>query len=452
MSGATCQHKALERVGAASRRRALDGSTATSSLRGAFRARRAQRARRALATPVRASAGGALFEEDGTKGESTAPLGEELTVPTTCMAQLSGSGGATMQKSKLNLTQEVRISQPKTDDAGGGGDIGNRIFNGGGGDGDDSDDDEYQDDFGDDEEEDAKVGLFDIREAIPEVFDMATMECILAEWGKTIVSLPQGLKMLVELGILSGSQLTRWLSLDYRPQLARTVARKAPQGVSRAFVGRVLADPSFLPKFWLEQGLTLATVLGQLKLDGEKVSREKAAGRVVTSCLATGLMVWGLAPSRGLKMPTNIFEPCGPMRRYTMVQRGQSFLLATALTGGLGLGVGALGGAGGVKSQLLQSQLQHVRLQGLGAETWVAQRCSHLGGALMGTGAVRVVTSAVNFVALAMVQGKGEQLFGKFGKFGGGGGKKKRTKRRSSGRKYSPTSATTATIKARTVV
>ena len=148
--------------------RALDG-TQVRGIRSAFRARRAQRQalrsrRLAVTTSASASSSGGLAEEDGTQ-QGGGLDDQNLTVPTTCMAQLSGSGGATMQKSKLNLTQEVRISQPKTDDAGGGGDIGNRIFNGGGGDGDDSDDDEYQDDFGDDDEEDAKVGLFDVERA-----------------------------------------------------------------------------------------------------------------------------------------------------------------------------------------------------------------------------------------------------------------------------------------------
>ena len=99
--------------------RALDG-TQVRGIRSAFRARRAQRQalrsrRLAVTTSASASSSGGLAEEDGTQ-QGGGLDDQNLTVPTTCMAQLSGSGGATMQKSKLNLTQEVRISQPKTDD------------------------------------------------------------------------------------------------------------------------------------------------------------------------------------------------------------------------------------------------------------------------------------------------------------------------------------------------
>ena len=58
-----------------------------------------------------------------------------LAVPTTAMAKVGGSfgGSATLEKSKLNLRQEVRKQEPKLDNAGGGGNNGKNIFNGGGG-------------------------------------------------------------------------------------------------------------------------------------------------------------------------------------------------------------------------------------------------------------------------------------------------------------------------------
>lgn len=68
----------------------------------------------------------------------------QMTVSTTAMAKLGGSsGGVTIERTKLNLSQKVQTAEPKLSNDGGGGDIGNKIFNGGGGDGDDGDDDDY---------------------------------------------------------------------------------------------------------------------------------------------------------------------------------------------------------------------------------------------------------------------------------------------------------------------
>merc|ERR1712078_442891 len=321
-SGASQQTSKLATSVAASRRR---------SNKLAYRSHR----RRQLA--VQASS---CDFEDGVEngdGLGSSSLTEDLVVPTTCMAQLRG-GGATMQKSKLNLTQEVRISQPKTDDAGGGGDIGNRIFNGGGGDGDDSDDDEYQDDFGDDEEGDPKVGLFDIRDALPELFDKATMECVLSEWYKTVVSLPAGLRMAVEMSVISSAQLVRFLSMDYRPQLTRSLTRALPTEPSRHFVGRLMGDPTFISKLGLEQFLTITgSVLCELKVRGkDRFQKEwkQVVANTTALCMGNAAMMWMTAPSRAFGggkalLPNNVFDRSGPLRRYGMMDRGQSLLLRT---------------------------------------------------------------------------------------------------------------------------
>lgn len=46
---------------------------------------------------------------------------------------LGSSGGATLQRSKLDLKQEVKTAEPRVDNSGGGGNNGKNIFNGGGG-------------------------------------------------------------------------------------------------------------------------------------------------------------------------------------------------------------------------------------------------------------------------------------------------------------------------------
>mmetsp|Transcript_4342 Transcript_4342/g.15561 ORF Transcript_4342/g.15561 Transcript_4342/m.15561 type:complete len:487 (+) Transcript_4342:436-1896(+) len=474
--------------------RALDG-TQVRGIRSAFRARRAQRQalrsrRLAVTTSASASSSGGLAEEDGTQ-QGGGLDDQNLTVPTTCMAKLSGSGGATMQKSKLNLTQEVRISQPKTDDAGGGGDIGNRIFNGGGGDGDDSDDDEYQDDFGDDDEEDAKVGLFDVRDALPELFDKATMECILSEWYKTVVSLPAGLRMAVEMSVISSAQLVRFLSMDYRPKLTRAVTRALPTEPARHFVGRMMGDPAFLYKMGLEQFLTITgSVLCELKIrGGERFRKEwkEVVARTTALCVGNAALVWMTAPSRAFgstskfgwqqhlsKLPNHVFERSSPLRRYTMVDRSQAFLYKAGQLGLVGLTSGALGvaltklvgggqeedpksatSAHGWRGPIMGLGLQmaissHLRYQGIaGVDRWLGQRCSHLGMVLGGTTALRVTNAAVGEVSRTLIQGQNLFTFGK-----GGEGKKKRRRRRpaSSRRKSAMSGATSATIKARAAV
>jgi hypothetical protein len=47
------------------------------------------------------------------------------------------------------------------------------------------------------------------RGQIPELFDRITIEAVLAEWYKTLYSLPSGLRMAVEMGLVSSAQLVR---------------------------------------------------------------------------------------------------------------------------------------------------------------------------------------------------------------------------------------------------
>lgn len=45
----------------------------------------------------------------------------------------------------------------------------------------------------------ADDGFFTTRTVLPELFDRATINCVLQEWFKTIVDLPAGLRMAVEM-------------------------------------------------------------------------------------------------------------------------------------------------------------------------------------------------------------------------------------------------------------
>jgi len=90
----------------------------------------------------------------------------------------SGGGAATLQRSKLNLQQKVKVETPKTDDSGGGGGIGKIIHNGGGGGGDDDDDDDYFFEEGDDEEGDDKF----FSKTLPQLYDKISIGAVLSEW------------------------------------------------------------------------------------------------------------------------------------------------------------------------------------------------------------------------------------------------------------------------------
>ncbi|MCO5550477.1 hypothetical protein L7F22_003964 [Adiantum nelumboides] len=167
-------------------------------------------------------------------------------------------GGATLEKSKLDLSQKTSQVAPKTEDGGGGGDIGKGINHGGGDGGDDGgDDDDYFGDADDDDEGD-DGGFFGRRVSLPEVFDRKIVEAIMQEWYKTFTELPAGLRQAVELGFISSAQMARYLSYIGRPTLARLLSRAMPPSPSRAFVGRMIADPSFLYKLLWEQAVTIA--------------------------------------------------------------------------------------------------------------------------------------------------------------------------------------------------
>lgn len=64
---------------------------------------------------------------------------------------------------------------------------------------------------------------------------------------------PSRFSALILQGIVSSLQLARFLSVDCRPTIVRAVSRHMPLSQSRAFVGRLMADPSFLYKLALEQ-------------------------------------------------------------------------------------------------------------------------------------------------------------------------------------------------------
>jgi hypothetical protein len=270
-------------------------------------------------------------------------------------------GGVTLEKSKLDLSQTSKIFTPQTADGDGGGDIGKRNSHGGGDGGDDGgDDDDYFGDFdeGDDGDE---GGFFRRRTVFQEVFDRKIVEAVMQEWYRTMSDLPAGLLQAFEMGLISSAQMVRYLSINARPTVARFVSRALPQTVSRAFIGRMIADPAFLHKMFFEQATTICcSAWWELNHRRDRIKQEwdLALMNVLTVSLCNAAIVWSLAPCRSYgttfqfnlqnalqKLPNNIFERSYPLREFDMQKRIHSFFYKAAELCMVGMAAGAANGA-----------------------------------------------------------------------------------------------------------
>ncbi|XP_078158029.1 plant/protein, putative (DUF3411) isoform X2 [Carex rostrata] len=265
----------------------------------------------------------------------------------------------TLEKSKTDTQAKKKRKPPEVATGGGGGDIGKKIGLGGG-DGGDDDDDDYYGDF-DDEDEGAEGGLFRRRIFLKEIFDKEFLEAVLQEWGKTFLNLPAGLRQAYEMGLVSTTQLVKFLTLNSRPTTTRFISRALPESISRAFVGRILADPAFLYKLLLESAATIATsTLWEFKNRKERIKEEwdLALTNILTATACNAFVVWSLAPCRSYgstfrsdlentiqKLPNNIFEKNYHMREFDLQKRIQSFLYKTAQLGVVGTMFGFVQGA-----------------------------------------------------------------------------------------------------------
>lgn len=306
-----------------------------------------------------ASAAPASDPSEGASSERDGGFHASIRVPASMVEigrQLGGKGGgsALLEKSGLDLGQSSASFEAKTDDTGGGGSNGGKVNNGGGGgDGDEGDDDDYFEE-GDEEGDD---GAFSMRQVLPELFDRASIECVLKEWYRTIGDLPAGLRLAVEMGIVSSLQLARFLSVDCRPTVVRAVSRVLPSGNARAFVGRLMADPSFVMKLGVEQVITLASGIAyEAQQRGSKLGKEAdlAAVNVAGLLALNAAVVWSLAPTRSYGepmkyawqrvlhgLPNYVFDTSGPLRQYSKFSRAGGFVYKAAQLSAVGVGVGA---------------------------------------------------------------------------------------------------------------
>ncbi|GAV61174.1 DUF3411 domain-containing protein [Cephalotus follicularis] len=289
------------------------------------------------------------------------PFGSGEFGPVMKGGQYGSLGAVTLEKGKLDMSQKQTISSPELAVGGGGGDIGKRINHGGGDGGDDDgDDDDYFDDFDDDEGGD-EGGLFRRRKFLEELFDRKFVDAVLNEWQKTMMDLPTGLRQAYEMGLVSSAQMVKFLAINARPTTTRFISRALPDGISRAFIGRMIADPAFLYKLLLEQVATLGTsVWWEVKNRKNRIKQEwdLALINVLTVMACNAIAVWSLAPCRSYgntfrfdlqntlqKLPNNIFEQSYPLREFDLQKRIHSLFYKAAELCAVGLTAGALQGS-----------------------------------------------------------------------------------------------------------
>ncbi|KAK8530076.1 hypothetical protein V6N12_060834 [Hibiscus sabdariffa] len=275
--------------------------------------------------------------------------------------QYGAFGAVTLEKGKLDLTQKQTTSSPELATGGGGGDIGKKINHGGGDGGDDDgDDDDYFDDFDDDGEGD-EDGLFRRRMFLEELFDRKFVDAVLNEWHKTMMDLPAGFRQAYEMGLVSSAQMVKFLAINARPTTSRFISRTLPQGMSRAFIGRMLADPAFLYRLLLEEVATIgSSVWWEVKNRKDRIKQEwdLALMNILTVAACNALVVWSLAPCRSYgntfqfdlqntlqKLPNNIFERSYPLREFDLQKRIHSLFYKAAELSIVGLAAGAVQGS-----------------------------------------------------------------------------------------------------------
>ncbi|XP_057976501.1 protein RETICULATA-RELATED 1, chloroplastic [Malania oleifera] len=277
-------------------------------------------------------------------------------------------GAVTLEKSKLDVSQKQSSSSPEIATGGGGGDIGKKINHGGGDGGDDDGDDDDYFDFDDGDEGD-EGGLFRRRIVLQELFDRKFVDAVLNEWQRTMLDLPAGLRQAYEMGLVSSAQMTKFLAINARPTTARFISRALPQGMSRAFIGRMIADPAFLYRLLFEQVSTIGcSVWWELKNRKDRIKQEwdMALINVLTVSACNAIVIWSLAPCRSYgntfqfdlqntlqKLPNNIFEKSYPLREFDIQKRIHSFFYKAAELCMVGLTAGA---AQGVLSKLCASK------------------------------------------------------------------------------------------------
>ncbi|GFR46673.1 hypothetical protein Agub_g8288 [Astrephomene gubernaculifera] len=325
---------------------------------------------RGQTTKFLCSAGVAHPGEEANIGQFKGQFDPKMSVPNVFAAKGGGGGqnfgsggslGAVMERSRLEFVMPTPPAvAPKLDDGGSGGDIGKNIHNGGGGgDGDGGDDDDYFNEDGDgDGEGDGEGGDAFFRTLIPESYDKFSIGAVFAEWMRTVAELPLILRRAVEMGLFSSAQLVRFFSMDVRPNLTRSVSRSLPPAWAREFVGRLMADPAFVQKLFIESFIAAASSLYyEYRARGPERFKEELDLVLINTlgmAAATSATVWMVAPTRSYgnvhkfpwqqmldNLPNCVFDANGPLRTYTPQSRIAAFFSKAAELSAVGLLTGA---------------------------------------------------------------------------------------------------------------
>nr|KJB47791.1 hypothetical protein B456_008G041900 [Gossypium raimondii] len=196
---------------------------------------------------------------------------------------------------------------------------------------------------------------------LEELFDRKFVDAVLNEWHKTMMDLPAGFRQAYEMGLVSSAQMVKFLAINARPTTSRFISRTLPQGMSRAFIGRMLADPAFLYRLLLEEAATIgSSVWWEVKNRKDRIKQEwdLALMNVLTVAACNALVVWSLAPCRSYgntfrfdlqntlqKLPNNIFERSYPLREFDLQKRIHSLFYKAAELCIVGLTAGAVQGS-----------------------------------------------------------------------------------------------------------
>ena len=196
---------------------------------------------------------------------------------------------------------------------------------------------------------------------LPELFDRATVECVLQEWFRNVSQLPTGVRMAVEMGLISSAQLVRFMTMNTRPTVARQVSRLLPSEPARAFVGRMMGDAGFVYKLAIEQAITIGAALKfEAAARGDKLGKEwdLAATNIATLVAGNAAVVWALSPNRTFgspaqfkwqrilhSLPNHIFDASGPNRQYTTATRALGFVNKGVQLAAAGAVIGAVSAA-----------------------------------------------------------------------------------------------------------
>ncbi|KAK9663966.1 hypothetical protein RND81_14G009800 [Saponaria officinalis] len=275
---------------------------------------------------------------------------------------LGSSSAITLEKPKPEFDTKTGKSSFEEslqfDDTSGGGNGNNKVGGGDNGGGGFGDDDDYFGDFDDDDDDGDEGGWFRRRITFKELYDRVFIESVLNEWQKTLKDLPEGMRLACELGAVSSAQLVTYLMNEARPTITRAISRSVSSAMSRAFIGRITADPAFLHKLLFEQFITIAcSVRSELKRRGERMRQEwdLALINVLTVAACNLVVVWSLAPCCSFantskfgfqktlhKLPNNVFEASYRHRRFDIHQRIQSFFCKAVQFSLLGFVAGAV--------------------------------------------------------------------------------------------------------------